>query len=172
MKTRHTMMSLLLLSALSIAPAAQANWFHNPATNTNLNIGSAPNPTPQDLARIGDSHFARALADGSYTRVYVAPAHISTMSNAQLTDLEGRPVFGAHGRHLGYVLAADQGSRMFELQTPTGVGVAMPASLLSERNGRLLTPTTTKGDVMAMARTQTGRTVALNMDMRHSAYRG
>jgi hypothetical protein len=165
------MMSLLLLSALSIAPAAQANWFHNAATNTNLNIGSAPNPNPQDLARIGDSHFGRAVAYESYSRVYVAPAHIR-MSNAQLTDLEGRPVFGANGRHLGYVLAVDHGSRTFELQTPTGVGVAMPASLLSERNGRLLTPTTTTADVMAMARTQRGRTVALNMDMRHSAYRG
>jgi hypothetical protein len=166
------MMSLLLVSALSITPAAYANWFHNPVTNTNLNVGSAPNPTPQNLRAIGDSHFDRTVAYESYSRIYVAPAHIHTMNTAQLTDLEGRPVFGAHGRHLGYVLAVDNGSRMFELQTPNGVGVAMPASLLSERNGRLLTPTTTHADVMAMARTQTGRTVALNTDMRHHTYRG
>ena len=171
MKIRHTMMSLLLLSALSIAPAVQANWFHNPATNTNLNVGSAPNPTPQDLAAIGESRYARDTG-WTYSRVYVAPAPVSTVSTAQLTELEGRPVFGAHDRYLGYILAVDNGAKMVELQTPKGVGVAMPASLMSERNGRLLTPTTTQADVMAMARTQTGRTVALNMDRRHYAYRG
>ena len=51
MKT--TIASVLLSSAACLVPA-YANYFHNPRTNTNLNIGSAPNPTPADLRAIGD----------------------------------------------------------------------------------------------------------------------
>jgi hypothetical protein len=39
---------LLLVTAASVTPAS-ANWFSNPATGINRNIGSAPNPTPEDL---------------------------------------------------------------------------------------------------------------------------
>ena len=38
----------LLISAAFITPA-DASWFHNPYQNINRNIGSAPNPTPEDL---------------------------------------------------------------------------------------------------------------------------
>ena len=47
MKAR-LLLSLLFLSALSVSPAS-ANWFSNPNWNINLNIGSAPNPTPDDI---------------------------------------------------------------------------------------------------------------------------
>ena len=44
------MLPLLLVSAALATPAfAAGNWFHNPYENINRNIGSAPNPTPQDL---------------------------------------------------------------------------------------------------------------------------
>lgn len=33
----------------SIAAPASANWFSNPYIDINLNIGSAPNPTPDDV---------------------------------------------------------------------------------------------------------------------------
>jgi hypothetical protein len=39
---------LLVLSAALITPA-YANYFSNPATGISLNIGSAPNPTPEDI---------------------------------------------------------------------------------------------------------------------------
>jgi hypothetical protein len=42
------MLPLLLVSTVFVAPAS-ANWFHNPYENINRNVGSAPNPTPQDL---------------------------------------------------------------------------------------------------------------------------
>ena len=47
-----TLQSLLLLSAalICVTPAS-ANYFSNPRTGINLNIGSAPNPTPADLRR-------------------------------------------------------------------------------------------------------------------------
>ena len=44
---KRTILSLLLLSA-AITPAA-ANYFSNPHIGMNLNIGSAPNPTPAQL---------------------------------------------------------------------------------------------------------------------------
>ena len=44
----HILVSALLLSAVFVSPAS-ANWFSNPEININLNIGSAPNPTPGDV---------------------------------------------------------------------------------------------------------------------------
>ena len=176
MRTTNTMMSLLLLSAVFITPAS-ANWFSNPHTNTMLNVGSAPNPTPADLRAIGDSKFAAAYTSephfvATQNQTIVMPEIVQTMNAAQLTRLEGRHVSGAHGERLGYILAVDQDSRMIELQTPKGIAVAMPATLLIENHGRVIAPTTSRGDVMAMAKTQTGRTVAINIDRRPPALRG
>jgi hypothetical protein len=47
MKTR-ILLPVLLLSAVFVSPAS-ANWFSNPEVNINLNLGSAPNPTPDDV---------------------------------------------------------------------------------------------------------------------------
>ena len=41
-------LSVLLLSAVAITPAT-ANWFSNPKEGILRNIGSAPNPTPEDV---------------------------------------------------------------------------------------------------------------------------
>lgn len=38
-----------LLASVAMIPAAHANWFHNAKIGINRNIGSAPNPTPEDL---------------------------------------------------------------------------------------------------------------------------
>ena len=47
MKTR-TLLSVLLLSAVFVSPAS-ANWFSNPSMGIDLNIGSAPSPTPDQV---------------------------------------------------------------------------------------------------------------------------
>jgi len=47
MKTK-LIFSLLFVSVAFSMPAS-ANWFHNPYTGVNLNVGSAPNPTPADI---------------------------------------------------------------------------------------------------------------------------
>ena len=47
MRTKMTL-SVLLLSAAFATPTF-ANYFHNPYTNLNWNIGSAPSPTPRDI---------------------------------------------------------------------------------------------------------------------------
>src|SRR5882724_11562246 len=173
MRTTNTMMSLLLLSAVFITPAS-ANWFSNPKTGTMLNVGSAPNPTPADLRAIGDSKIAvayttepRFVATQTQT---IAPTQ--TLTTVQLDRLEGRPVSGSHGERLGTILAVDQDTQMIDLQTARGIAVSMPASLLVEKHGRVMALTTSRADVMAMAKTQTGRTVAINIDRRPHALRG
>ena len=54
-----TMASLLLLSTVCAIPAS-ASYFFNSYWGTMLNVGSAPNPTPEQLRAIGDSRWARA----------------------------------------------------------------------------------------------------------------
>jgi len=43
----------IVLTGLFLVPAlattADANWFSNPTVNIDLNLGSAPNPTPDDI---------------------------------------------------------------------------------------------------------------------------
>lgn len=47
MKTR-LLLSVLLLTPALVSPAS-ANWFSNPTWGINLFLGSAPNPTPDDI---------------------------------------------------------------------------------------------------------------------------
>ena len=179
MKTSKTMMSLLAAAAIFASPA-YANWFSNPHTNTNLNIGSAPNPTPADLRRtkvIIRAEPARLRASDTYQETPVAyetGTVLHRMTDAQMTALEGKPVFGAHGARLGYILAVDHGSRMAEIQTRSGIGVAIPTMLLTDKGNHIVAPTTSRADMMAMAKTQTGRTMALNVDRhtRSTIFRG
>ena len=62
---RKTILSLLLLSAAVAAAPASANYFSNPAIGMNLNVGSAPNPTPMQRKLIVEEHatiFAAEVA--------------------------------------------------------------------------------------------------------------
>jgi len=105
-------------------------------------------------------------------RVLDRTSQTTMMRGAQPGQWEGKAVIGARGESLGSVLAVDQGSRKIELQTAGGVAVSMPASMFVERNDRLMALNTTRRDIMAMAKMQTGRTVALNVDLRHRDFRG
>lgn len=58
MRIRMTL-SVLFLSAASATPTL-ANYFHNPSTNLNWNIGSAPSPTPQDIRENRQPRVAQA----------------------------------------------------------------------------------------------------------------
>jgi len=81
-------LSVLLLSAVCASPAS-ANYFSNPRTGVNLNVGSAPNPTPAELRLLGESRYTVAenvvtpppaiVAEAPpppapYVEPYVAPA--------------------------------------------------------------------------------------------------
>jgi outer membrane protein OmpA-like peptidoglycan-associated protein len=67
------MLALLLLSAVGITPAS-ANYFSNPQTGTQLNIGSAPNPTPEDLRAIGDVATVQHTDTYAYEQAAPPPA--------------------------------------------------------------------------------------------------
>jgi hypothetical protein len=89
-----------------VSAAASANGFSNPNTNTMLDIGSAPNPTPADLRAIGDAKFAVAHATeprfvATQTQTIVMLEYFQAMSTAQLES-------GSHGETLAYILAVDQ----------------------------------------------------------------
>lgn len=51
---KKAILSVLLLSAVCASPAS-ANYFSNPQVGVNLNVGSAPNPTPSQLRLLGES---------------------------------------------------------------------------------------------------------------------
>jgi len=189
MKTSKTMMAMLAAAAICTSPA-YANWFSNPSTNTNLNIGSAPNPTPADLQRTraaiphSNGHYGEParLSSNYYEPTVLTftaqPASYETgstvlhrMTDEEMTALEGKPVLGQHGARLGYILAVDHDSHMAEIQTPSGIGVGVSTMLLADKGNHIIAPTMAKADMMAMAKTQTGRTVATNIDMRDT-FRG
>lgn len=48
---KTTILPSALLLAVALVMPAYANWFNNPGLNVSRNLGSAPNPTPQDLRK-------------------------------------------------------------------------------------------------------------------------
>ena len=125
MKTRQILTSLLLASAVCATPA-YANHFSKPQTNISVNVGSAMSPTPEELRIIGDSDW-----------------------DSHLSDLNGKEVYGKYREYLGYVLTVDEDNRLAELQTPTGA-VAVSTAILVDRGDRVMAPTLSRGDVLAM----------------------
>jgi outer membrane protein OmpA-like peptidoglycan-associated protein len=57
---KKAILSILLLSAVCASPAS-ANYFSNPVTGMNLNIGSAPNPTPAQLRVLNETRVAENI---------------------------------------------------------------------------------------------------------------
>jgi hypothetical protein len=91
------------------------------------------------------------------------------VSIGTLVPMEGRTIYGADGADLGYVLAVDVHESLVQVQTRDGVAVALPARLVSNRTGQLRASTLLPLDMMAIAKQQTGRTVAINVEMPHSS---
>ena len=98
MKAKTTLLSLLLLSAVCAAPA-YANYFSDPRTGVNLNVGSAPSPTVEQHRAIGDSVYGPPPPPPRYYRGQFYRQRYSEDSVDQaLLNMEGRPVFGEGGR--------------------------------------------------------------------------
>jgi len=89
MKTR-VLLSALLVSAAFVSPAS-ANWFSNTVWNLTLNIGSAANPTPNDvrenktpmLVRDADGNVIAMIdpATGKVIAIAEPPAPPSAVAN-------------------------------------------------------------------------------------------
>jgi hypothetical protein len=127
--------TLLLLAAVASASPASANWFFRPGAGVSLNVGSAPNPTPNDL---------RILYGPDRYSVY--PTRISV---EVLRDMTGKTVYGENGERLGMIATVDEVSRLAELQLPDGRAVAVDANLLINEMDRVIAPTLSLAEVMA-----------------------
>jgi len=91
---KNTFRSLLLLSAVICVTPASANYFSNPAQGTNLNIGSAPNPTPGDLRRGAavEERTAPYANVGTFVPAFVAPEPIpAPAETAAIAAVEAIP---------------------------------------------------------------------------------
>jgi hypothetical protein len=131
---KTTLATVLLLSAMMAAPAS-ANWFFRPDAGISLNVGSAPNPTPNDL------------------RILYGPLRYGAtrVSVAVLRDMTGKSVYGENGEHLGMIAAVDAGHRLVEMQLPNGRSVVIDANLLINEPDRVIAPTLSMAEVMAAA---------------------
>ena len=136
MRTRQLLITGLLLAAFA-SPAA-ANYFSNPASGTMLNVGSAPSPTPDQLRLIGDSYL-------------VGP-------KANLSDMVGKNVYGKNREFLGTIRSVDEENRIADMQLPTGVVISIAFVDLVDQNDRVLAPSMSRGDVIALADKQGQRT--------------
>jgi len=54
MQSTKATLSLLILFAISATAASAQSYFANPQTGQNLNVGSAPNPTPDQIVRFAE----------------------------------------------------------------------------------------------------------------------
>ena len=54
MRSTKATLSLLILSVALATPASAQSYFANPQTGQNLNVGSAPNPTPGDRVQFAE----------------------------------------------------------------------------------------------------------------------
>jgi hypothetical protein len=141
MRTRQLLITGLLVAACA-SPAA-ANYFSNPATNTMLNVGSAPSPTPEQLRLIGDSYL-------------VGP-------RAELSDMVGKDVYGKNREFLGKIRSVDEVGLMADMQLPTGVVITIATADLVDRNDRVIAPNMSRGDVIALADRQGARTAPIEV---------
>jgi len=128
---KTTLATVLLLSAMMAAPAS-ANWFFRPDAGISLNVGSAPNPTPNDL------------------RILYGPLRYQ-VSAAVLRDMTGKSVYGENGEHLGMIAAVDERHRIVEMRIADGRSVVIEGSLLINEPDRVIAPTLSMAEVVAAA---------------------
>jgi len=138
MRKKMTLTALLLLSAVMVTPAS-ANWFSRPDLGVQLNVGSAPNPTPNDLRALYSNYPGTRYSEADVLRSMI-----------------GKVVYGENGEELGYIAGVDERARLASLRLPTGTSVTIETAMLMNETRRVIAPTLSRDDVMAMARAQTG----------------
>jgi hypothetical protein len=79
---KRIIMPLLLLSAAFLTPA-YANYFSNPALGITMNIGSAPNPTPDDIRESRDPTIAVAADPAPVKDVISSEGHKAAMGDRE-----------------------------------------------------------------------------------------
>ena len=72
--------------------AANANWFNDPVLNVTRNVGSAPNPSPQDLRQIRSSFYpslSRSLNEQGTVGLRIALAKSGAVTGAVVERTSG-----------------------------------------------------------------------------------
>jgi hypothetical protein len=89
MRIKMTLCALFISSAF--ATPTFANYFHNPYLNLNLNVGSAPSPTPRDIRenRLPQVHTAPS-ATGAIDTIYRSRLTPSRRGEALPNSAPGR----------------------------------------------------------------------------------
>jgi hypothetical protein len=149
---KRTVAYWLLFSAALCMPA-YANYFHNPITHMNLNIGSAPNPTPADLRTIGDASYAFDARSDSGAR---------NASRTELQAMTGKTASDMGGENLGVIVATDDLDKVVLLETPMGAHIVVSAQLLSGDGPKVVAATITPMRLTDIARAQKGEAVVFN----------
>jgi hypothetical protein len=120
--------------------------------------------------------LAAAMVVPAYAQTSYIPEHQSFMRGMEpsmkSSTLEGKRVIGKNGAMLGYVLAVNDRARLADVQTPGGIAITLPESKLRIFGGQVYALNMDRHDVLAMERSQTGRTLAMNIDLRHGHSRG
>ena len=115
--------------------------------------------------------LAAMMAVPAFAQTSYNPSHQAFMKGMEphmkASNLEGKRVIGKNGAVLGYVLAVNDRARVIDLQTPGGIAITLPESRLRMFGGQVYALNMGRHDVLAMERSQAGRTTAMNMDLRH-----
>jgi TonB family protein len=80
---------LFVLSAVA-ATSAHANYFHDPNTDIQLNVGSAPNPTPYDLRGIYPM-VSRSMNEQGQVGLKILLSEKGTVQGAVVESSSGIP---------------------------------------------------------------------------------
>ena len=137
---KTALISLLLASAMAAAAPASANWFSRPAAGLNLNVGSAPNPTPYDLrALYGPSRYATLRISADIVR-----------------DMQGKTLYGENGEIIGTIIAVNESAGLVEVDLTGGVEVTLRAAILINEPDRVVAPTLSHAEAVTMAYGQRG----------------
>src|SRR5258708_28276413 len=80
---------LFVLCAV-VVTSAHANYFHDPNSDIQLNVGSAPNPTPYDLRRIYPM-AARSMNEQGQVGLKISLSEKGTVQGAVVESSSGIP---------------------------------------------------------------------------------
>jgi hypothetical protein len=122
----------IVILAAAIAEPAAANYFSNPTTNTMLNIGSAPSPTPDDLRLIGEGYYRDLTFD--------------------LKSVVGKPVYTRNQEYIGPVRSVDEVTRIALVQLPGGIAVPLSANDIRDVGDRVVLPKLSQQQIGGIAR--------------------
>jgi len=142
--------------AVPTPPPAEEPVYDN--SYDNEVVGSATVVAPTKVAVVTKSTTTTKVAA---TKVVAKKTMVAPLATS-LAKMEGKPVFGSNGERLGYVLAVNEKAHLIDMQLPSGIAVSTPASLVTDKGSRVIAPTMTKADTVAMAKSQTGHTTAFN----------